>query len=53
MAVLGAVNFVYFLVCSHFYRYKGEQAPESAGPELPSDNDSARTSGTEAALLKT
>ncbi|XP_039780479.1 protein NRT1/ PTR FAMILY 2.13-like [Panicum virgatum] len=53
MAVLGAVNFVYFLVCSHFYRYKGEQGPESAGPELPSDNDSARTSGTEAALLKT
>ncbi|PAN45158.1 hypothetical protein PAHAL_9G097600 [Panicum hallii] len=53
MAVLGAVNFVYFLVCSHFYRYKGEQAPESAGPELPSDTDSARTSGTEAALLKT
>ncbi|KAG2535415.1 hypothetical protein PVAP13_9NG112346 [Panicum virgatum] len=55
MAVLGAINFVYFLVCSHFYRYKGEQAPdpESAGPELPSDTDSARTSGAEAALLKT
>ncbi|CAM0948226.1 unnamed protein product [Alopecurus aequalis] len=29
MAVFGAVNFAYFLVCSHFYRYKGEQ---QAGP---------------------
>lgn len=23
IAVMGAVNFVYFLVCAHFYRYKG------------------------------
>jgi len=29
MAVLGAVNFIYFLVCSHFYRYKGEQPTDS------------------------
>ncbi|RCV41017.1 hypothetical protein SETIT_9G101800v2 [Setaria italica] len=53
MAVLGAANFAYFLVCSHFYRYKGEQAADSAGPELPSDSDSACTIGTEAVLLKT
>ncbi|CAD6214432.1 unnamed protein product [Miscanthus lutarioriparius] len=29
MAVLGAVNFIYFLICSHFYRYKGEQPADS------------------------
>ena len=23
IAVMGAVNFIYFLVCAHFYRYKG------------------------------
>ncbi|CAN6286910.1 unnamed protein product [Urochloa humidicola] len=55
MAVLGAVNFVYFLVCSNFYRYKDEQAAEPAGPELPSDGSSLRTSssGPEVALRKT
>jgi hypothetical protein len=35
MAVLTAANFVDFLVCAHFYQYKGEQAADSpAGPEL-------------------
>ncbi|KAJ6809402.1 protein NRT1/ PTR FAMILY 2.13-like isoform X2 [Iris pallida] len=28
IAVLGGVNFVYFLVCSHFYRYKGTTGGE-------------------------
>ncbi|XP_062183880.1 protein NRT1/ PTR FAMILY 2.13-like [Phragmites australis] len=52
MAVLGAANFVYFLVCAHFYRYKVEQGPDSpAGPEPA--RDSASTSGSEAALLET
>jgi len=37
MAVLGAVNFIYFLICSHFYRYKGEQPADSPGPQLPCD----------------
>ncbi|KAG0547705.1 hypothetical protein BDA96_01G103600 [Sorghum bicolor] len=41
MAVLGAVNFVYFLVCSHFYRYKAEQPADSPGPQLPCDSGSA------------
>ncbi|XP_062227009.1 protein NRT1/ PTR FAMILY 2.13-like isoform X2 [Phragmites australis] len=50
MAVLGAANFVYFLVCAYFYRYKGEQ-PDSHAPEPA--RDSASTSGSEAALLKT
>jgi peptide/histidine transporter 3/4 len=50
MAVLGAVNFIYFLVCSRFYRYKGEQ---SVVPELPSDSDSACTDDIDAVLLKT
>ncbi|CAN6315352.1 unnamed protein product [Urochloa humidicola] len=55
MAVLGAINLAYFLVCAHFYRYKDEQAAESAGPETPSDSASHCTSssGPEAALLKT
>ncbi|KAJ1293714.1 hypothetical protein BS78_01G089900 [Paspalum vaginatum] len=51
MAVLGTVNFIYFLMCAHFYRYKGEQAADSPGPELPSD--SASTSGNEGVLLRT
>ncbi|WVZ60471.1 hypothetical protein U9M48_010487 [Paspalum notatum var. saurae] len=52
MAVLGAVNFIYFLVCAHFYRYKGEQPAESPGAdELP--GDSACSSGSEGVLLRT
>ncbi|CAL4944241.1 unnamed protein product [Urochloa decumbens] len=55
MAVLGAVNFAYFLVCAHFYRYKDEQAAEPLGPdsEPPSDSACTSSSGPEAALLKT
>ncbi|TVU16433.1 hypothetical protein EJB05_39996, partial [Eragrostis curvula] len=56
MAVLGAANFVYFLVCSRFYRYKGEQAGDSvADPDDEPEpaRDSASTGGSEAALLKT
>ncbi|CAL4927196.1 unnamed protein product [Urochloa decumbens] len=55
MAVLGAVNFGYFLVCAHFYRYKDEQAAEPLGPdsEPPSDSACTSSSGPEAALLKT
>ncbi|OEL24351.1 Protein NRT1/ PTR FAMILY 2.13 [Dichanthelium oligosanthes] len=42
MAVLTAANFVYFLVCAHFYQYKGEQAADSpAGPEPARDSGSA------------
>ncbi|XP_052152109.1 protein NRT1/ PTR FAMILY 2.13-like [Oryza glaberrima] len=33
MAVFAAINFVYFLVCSYFYRYKGE--PEVAAEDSP------------------
>ncbi|CAD6206552.1 unnamed protein product [Miscanthus lutarioriparius] len=51
MAMLGAVNFIYFLICSHLYRYKGEQPADSPGPQLPCD--SAGTSDSEAAILKT
>lgn len=31
IAVMGMVNFVYFLVCAHFYRYKGMQEEEKLG----------------------
>ncbi|KAL0911553.1 hypothetical protein M5K25_019702 [Dendrobium thyrsiflorum] len=31
IAVMGMVNFVYFLVCAHFYRYKGMQKEEKVG----------------------
>ncbi|KAF0890642.1 hypothetical protein E2562_004159 [Oryza meyeriana var. granulata] len=41
MAVLAAINFVYFLVCSYFYRYKGEPQEADSPPAVP-----------EAALLK-
>ncbi|GJN26154.1 hypothetical protein PR202_gb14063 [Eleusine coracana subsp. coracana] len=62
MAVLGAANFVYFLVCSHFYQYKGEQQQPRATddaliaePEDQPARDSAAstTDGSEAALIKT
>ncbi|CAL4935788.1 unnamed protein product [Urochloa decumbens] len=56
MAVLSAVNFAYFLVCAHFYRYKDEQAAEPLGPEPPNNSalhNSTSSSGPEAALLKT
>uniref|UniRef100_A0A0E0KW99 Major facilitator superfamily (MFS) profile domain-containing protein n=1 Tax=Oryza punctata TaxID=4537 RepID=A0A0E0KW99_ORYPU len=41
MAVFAAANFVYFLVCSYFYRYKGELQEAESPPATP-----------EAALLK-
>ncbi|KAJ1273294.1 hypothetical protein BS78_06G269200 [Paspalum vaginatum] len=50
MAVLSAANFLYFLVCSHFYQYKGEQAA-AVGPDPAIDGGS--TSESDAALLKT
>ncbi|CAN6229905.1 unnamed protein product [Urochloa humidicola] len=58
MAVFTAANFVYFLVCAHFYHYKGEQeqaADSPAGPEHAAAQDSSggSTSESEAALLKT
>lgn len=31
IAVLGAANFAYFLICAHFYRYKGWR-PKAAAP---------------------
>ncbi|KAL6651567.1 hypothetical protein ACP70R_010492 [Stipagrostis hirtigluma subsp. patula] len=44
MAVLGAANFIYFVVCSHFYHYKGEQVADSpAGPDGPAARESAST----------
>ncbi|CAN6241249.1 unnamed protein product [Urochloa humidicola] len=55
MAVFTAANFVYFLVCAHFYRYKGEQEQAADGPEPAGAEDSSggSTSESEAALLKT
>ena len=53
MAVLTAAHFVYFLVCSHFYQYKGEQAADSpAGPE-PARVSNGSASESDAELLKT
>lgn len=54
MAVLSGANFVYFLVCSYFYQYKGEQAADTppARCEPATDSDS-RTSESAAALLRT
>ena len=52
MAVLTGANFVYFLVCSHFYQYKGEQAADTLGGHEPA-TDSGSISESEAALLKT
>ncbi|KAG2569483.1 hypothetical protein PVAP13_7NG423500 [Panicum virgatum] len=49
MAMLTAANFVYFLVCAHFYQYK----PDSpAGPE-PARVSNGSASESDAALLKT
>ncbi|TVU15545.1 hypothetical protein EJB05_39070, partial [Eragrostis curvula] len=55
MAVLAAANFVYFLVCSHLYRYKGQQAGDAIAVADPDElaRDSASTSDSEAALFKT
>ncbi|CAL5014370.1 unnamed protein product [Urochloa decumbens] len=58
MAVLTGANLVYFLVCAHFYQYKGEQAADStpAGPGLEpaaAEDSSGSTSESDAALLKT
>ena len=52
MAVLTGANFVYFLVCSHFYQYKGEQAAETPAGREPV-TDSGSLSESDAALLKT
>ncbi|XP_006652957.1 protein NRT1/ PTR FAMILY 2.13-like [Oryza brachyantha] len=35
MAVFTAINFVYFLLCSHFYRYKGELPEAESPPATP------------------
>ncbi|GJN01454.1 hypothetical protein PR202_ga18721 [Eleusine coracana subsp. coracana] len=63
MAVLGAANFVYFLLCSHFYQYKGEQRQPGAGDDALADDPedepardssaASTTDGSEAALIKT
>ncbi|CAD6261896.1 unnamed protein product [Miscanthus lutarioriparius] len=52
MAVLTGANFVYFLVCSHFYQYKGEQAADTPAGREPV-TDSGSLSESDAALLKT
>ena len=50
MAMLTAANFVFFLICAHFYLYKGKQAADSpAGPERDSNGS---TSEIDAALLR-
>ncbi|KAF8660305.1 hypothetical protein HU200_057877 [Digitaria exilis] len=55
MAVLTAANFVYFLVCAHFYQYKDEQAADSPATDRlepePAEGSSGRTSDSDAALL--
>ncbi|CAN6236532.1 unnamed protein product [Urochloa humidicola] len=58
MAVFTAANFVYFLVCAHFYQYKGEQE-QAAGGSSPAGTEpaaagdsSGSTSESDAALLK-
>ncbi|CAD6259199.1 unnamed protein product [Miscanthus lutarioriparius] len=52
MVVLTGANFVYLLVCSHFYQYKGEQAAETPAGREPV-TDSGSLSESDATLLKT
>jgi dipeptide/tripeptide permease len=44
MAVLGAANFAYFLVCSHFYQYKGERQQAGEDALVGSAGEPARDS---------
>ena len=51
MAMLTAANFVYFLVCAHFYQYKGEQTADSPAVPEPARDSNGSTSEIDAALL--
>ncbi|KAL6844114.1 hypothetical protein ACP4OV_025787 [Aristida adscensionis] len=53
MAVLSAANFVYFLACSYFYRYKGEQQVAPDPPAAEPARESASTGCSEDTLLRT